>query len=340
MKHSLIALKETFDAHFSLIVEELITPYPKEYHYIKDFILQGGKQVRPLLFLEACALWGKEIDTPTLDIASGIELIHNFFLIHDDIMDNDEMRRDQPTLHNYFSKNRSEVAGRALALVFGDLIYTEALSLLCRGSAQHSSQIIQQTALKVCSDTANGQILEFASDTIPSKDSLLEFYKKKTAEYSIFFPLIIAAYHSEVIDKEVSLTDLKILSDNLGIAYQLYDDVSEIVGAKKRMEHSERCGDIMRAKMTPIMVEMLPLFSPALQARVTQAYISQTLISEEDEREILQHIQDSKMLDTAQGWINLYLTEAESILPEVGLMGSELIQKLLTTYKHVPSTHS
>lgn len=341
MKIPLTELKKAFDVYFTSLVDQILEPYPEEYHYLKTYILQGGKQVRPLLFLEACNLWGKEIDEHTLRIASGIELVHNFFLIHDDIMDNDEMRRDQPTLHTYFARNRSDIAGRALALVLGDLLYTEALKCISQGCSENTLRIIQEKTLEICSNTANGQILEFTSNTIPTRDALLDFYRKKTAEYSIYFPLIIAAYHSDAEkNQKISLSELYELSSELGIAYQLYDDMSEIVGAKKRMAHSERCSDIMRAKMTPILLDALPLFADDLRTRVENAYITQQLLSEEDEKEVLSIIHASNILQETQEIINEYLLMSEFKLSFLGLTNSELIQKLLVTYHHVPGTHS
>lgn len=339
MKTSLPELKKSFDTYFADLIDRILAPYPEEYHYLKSYILEGGKQVRPLLFLEACTIWGQEIDEHTLHIASGIELIHNFFLIHDDIMDNDEMRRDRPTLHTYFAKDRSEVAGRALALVLGDLIYTEALKCISQGSSEKHLRIIQEKTLEICSNTANGQILEFTSNTIPTKDTLYKFYQKKTAEYSIYFPLIIAAYHTDAeVRQKISLRDIKEISDHLGVAYQLYDDVSEIVGAKKRMANSERCGDIMRAKMTPILVDVLPHLAQDLRNRVEHAYIAQQTLSEKDEQAIIHSIHDSGILENTQKVINDELLLAQVKLGILGLEDSELIQKLLITYSHVPST--
>ncbi|MFN7160028.1 MAG: polyprenyl synthetase family protein [Candidatus Gracilibacteria bacterium] len=341
MKIPLADLKKSFDTYFSALIDRILEPYPEEYHYLKSYILEGGKQVRPLLFLEACSIWGGTINEQTLHIASGIELIHNFFLIHDDIMDNDEMRRDKLTLHAYFAKGRSETAGRALALVLGDLLYTEALKCISQGASDKTLRIIQEKTLEICSNTANGQILEFTSAKTPTTAETLSFYKKKTAEYSIYFPLIIAAYYTDAEHShKISLDYLLDFSDNLGIAYQLYDDMSEIIGTKKRMADSDRCGDIMRAKMTPILIDVLPHLSEELKARVEKAYVLQTILSEDDEKEIIAKIHEVGILKDIQVDINDFLLIAGVKMGLLGLDDSEVIQKLIDTYSHDATTSS
>lgn len=333
----MIALKSKFSAHLHGCLTELLASYPAYKDYTMDYVETGGKQVRPLLFLEACEIFGTTIDEDTLQLACAIELLHNFFLIHDDIMDNDEMRRDKQTLHVHFSKNTSEVAGRAIALVIGDILYTHALQLLDQHSPKNISSLMLRDTLAIAAETAKGQLLEFTSHEIPKKSTILEFYKKKTAEYSIHLPLLLATHlSSKDTDKEY-FPIIQGISSTLGIAYQLYDDLIEIIGTKKRFEHTDRCADIMRAKMTPLLIDVLPFLDISIQKNIYTAHTNQTTLDVQTEAMIIETMKKQKILDSTITEIHAYLDSAEIDMKKIGLEKSHIISSLLSSYRNAPT---
>jgi len=94
--------------------ELLALPLSKEpselYEPIRYVLSLGGKRLRPTLLLMACNLFGGKIED-AIGPAIGIELFHNFTLVHDDIMDDASFRRNQPTVHSKWDKNRAILSG-------------------------------------------------------------------------------------------------------------------------------------------------------------------------------------------------------------------------------------
>ena len=311
----------------SSIIDHLLLPHPKNYHYVKEYILSGGKQTRPQLYMEACLLWGKK---PSYEIAASIELVHAFLLIHDDIMDDDELRRDKPTLHTYFTKLFfSERTGRALALCFGDLLYSEAFHLCTQYSPKELTKEILSVLSEVITTTAQGQLLECASESLPTEAALLSFYEKKTAYYSIYLPLAIAALHS---GRECT-TDLLEFSKHLGKAHQLYDDCEEIAGRKIRKEDSKRCSDLMRLKMTPILRRTLDCLPDLAREEYMAKYLTQQTLTWNEEEVLQKVIREHHILSQMQEIVEKELAAGEAYLVPLGLQDSVLVQKLIQTYR-------
>lgn len=191
------------------------------------YALEGGKRFRPLLILasaEACGIEGEKV----MPAALAIELIHNFSLIHDDLpcMDNDDYRRDLETCHKKF--------GEWTALLAGDALLIDAFSLLTENS--HIEGISKDSVLKVIklfADSAGyigmtgGQVMDmkFQSANHTDKSALIEMHRKKTGA------LITASTLSGGIlagAGEKTLQALKTYGENVGLTYQIIDDILDM----------------------------------------------------------------------------------------------------------------
>ena len=147
------------------------------YDAASHLILHGGKRLRPFLVLKSCQmLGGKQSDA--MAAASAVEMIHNFTLVHDDIMDNDEMRHGVPTTHKKFDM--------PLAILAGDVLYSKAyhtISSKSKLSSNYTTQLVSKLS-KTCVEICEGQVndIKFAENKrIPTEKEYNKIIEKKTA---------------------------------------------------------------------------------------------------------------------------------------------------------------
>lgn len=196
-------------------------------------VLAGGKRIRPNLNIMANSLLDGNLQE-TLDIACGIELIHTYSLIHDDLpaMDNDEIRRGKPTSHVMFGEAIAILTGDAL-LNFGFEVITANALRYPRNMAAHlgALQIVANSAgaqgmiTGQCGDLENeGQIL--------TEKQLYYVHEHKTGA------LIEAALLSGLLlcnPSDQQIAALRIFGQNIGLTFQITDDVLDITGTQKEL---------------------------------------------------------------------------------------------------------
>ncbi|HBM15155.1 MAG TPA: hypothetical protein DD381_02235 [Lentisphaeria bacterium] len=230
------AILEAFDS--SDIWQELSTDSPDVYNSIRDFVLSGGKRLRPILFYLFYRAFTHEVDiSKAKKIMAAMEMIHGFILIHDDIIDKSDSRRSQKTLNRKFDlilstgKSSSPVKGEDMAIVAGDMLYAFAVDVFNQAGLDPSlmSKIIQklsQTALM----TAHGEFREILGTTKDlgqlKEEDLLRIYDLKTSYYTFFGPVIIA---SMVASFDISDELIENFTLALGKAFQIHNDIKEIL---------------------------------------------------------------------------------------------------------------
>jgi geranylgeranyl diphosphate synthase type II len=175
-------------------------------------VLGGGKRIRPRLVMAAADLYGAPVEH-SLFPACALELIHSYSLIHDDLpcMDNDDFRRGKPSLH--------KVYGEAHALLVGDFLLTLAFELLASSpylTPLQRLQLVKTLAFRAGGDgMIGGQALDLAEH--PNTE---EIHRKKTA--ALF---IAACEFGGIIGDHSDLDFLREFGENLGLAFQLLDDL-------------------------------------------------------------------------------------------------------------------
>jgi len=200
---------------------------PKQlYDAASHLIIHGGKRLRPYLVLKSCQiLGGKQSDA--MAAASSVEMIHNFTLVHDDIMDNDEMRHGVPTTHKKFDM--------PLAILAGDVLYSKAyhtISTNSKLSANYTVQIVKKLS-KACVEICEGQVddIKFAGNKrIPTEQEYIKMIEKKTA---VLFEVSCAMGAICAKKKPKDVKNLSSFGRNLGIAFQITDDLIGIMGDSK-----------------------------------------------------------------------------------------------------------
>lgn len=194
-------------------------------------VMAGGKRIRPNLNIMANALLGGEIEE-TLDIACAIELIHTYSLIHDDLpaMDNDELRRGKPTSHVMF--------GEAFAILTGDALLNLGFEVMLQNALKYSDNMEAHIkAMQVIASGAgargmvSGQCGDIENEgQILTERELYFVHEKKTGaliEASLLSGLLLCGPTNMQIDA------IKGYGKNIGLTFQITDDVLDIVGDEK-----------------------------------------------------------------------------------------------------------
>lgn len=185
----------------------------------------GGKRIRPILFLLTYGLY-KENYKDVIEMASAIEMIHTYSLIHDDLpcMDNDDLRRGMPTNHKKFGEN--------IAVLAGDMLLNEAMSLMIKFSIKNGAKAL--LASREIAEAAGpegmigGQIVDVINEgKLISKEELLYMHSKKTGEL-IRVSIIAAAILADAPKKDIEI--LNGFGLKLGLAFQIKDDILDITG--------------------------------------------------------------------------------------------------------------
>ena len=188
-------------------------------------IVNGGKRLRPYMVIKSCQILNGRISDAT-PAASAVEMVHNFTLVHDDIMDNDEMRHGVPTVHKKF--------GMPVAILAGDVLFSKAFQIISNSklSGNAMTQLISQLA-KGCVDVCEGQLLDIKmaeEKRIPSQSEYIKMIGKKTAA---LFDVSCAMGAICATNKTKDIKNLSSFGKNLGIAFQITDDLIGVMGDSK-----------------------------------------------------------------------------------------------------------
>ncbi|GAB3010144.1 polyprenyl synthetase family protein [Cyclobacterium sediminis] len=236
---------EEIKANLEQYIQQLdLQGNPQElYNPISYLMGLGGKRIRPLLTLLAYNLY-KEDYKSVLSPAAAVEVFHNFTLMHDDIMDNAPLRRGKATVHEKWDDNTAILSGDVMLVKAYDLLLSIAPEYL-----KESLQLFSKTAAEVC----EGQQLDmnFESRELVSEEEYLNMIRLKTAVL-LGFALQLGA-----ILAGAPKSDTKRLYDfgmNIGIAFQLKDDLLDVYADKEKFG-KQVGGDIIANKKTYLLVK-------------------------------------------------------------------------------------
>jgi geranylgeranyl diphosphate synthase type II len=228
------------------------------YDLMLDYPLRDAKGLRPALCIATSRALGGGLEA-TLPSAALLELYHNAFLIHDDVEDGSERRRERPTLHHEH--------GVPVAINVGDGMLALALEPLLgnlRTVGLGKALRIMQTIARMARETAEGQAMELAwirdARWDLGDDDYFRMVMKKTGWYSFIAPVMIGATVAGVSDD--GLTALVEMARELAIAFQIRDDVLNLTASYGK----ESCGDLWEGKRTLILLHMMRSLSDGERA--------------------------------------------------------------------------
>jgi geranylgeranyl diphosphate synthase type I len=219
----------------------------------------GGKKVRGALTNLGYRLAGGRDSKAILEASCGIELLHDFLLIHDDIVDNDITRHGRPTVHEKYSKNRGQHFGVAKAIIVGDMGAFLGYELIAQSAFPAQRKIEALTKLNdLLLKTVYGEILdiEFDFKTKVSWEDILRVRTYKTAYYTFVMPLTVGAVLGKAGKKTLEIIEK--YGVPVGLAFQLADDILGVFGNPSKTGKSNE-SDIREGKKTLLFAKSLEL---------------------------------------------------------------------------------
>jgi geranylgeranyl diphosphate synthase type II len=226
------------------IADTKYTEQPAELYEPISYLMQlGGKRMRPVLVLISTELFDGNV-LNALDAAIGIELFHNFTLMHDDIMDKAPLRRGKPTVHAKWNESA--------AILSGDVMFVEAYKLMIK-----VDNSILREVLAIFSNTASGVCqgqqadMNFENRDDVSLPEYLEMIRQKTAVL-LAGSMQIGALIGGAAQEQAKL--LYEFGENLGLAFQLQDDILDVYGNPEKFG-KQVGGDILSNKKTFMLIK-------------------------------------------------------------------------------------
>ncbi len=258
-------LKKQIDRSIAAFLERIRVDYklhlvnPILFESIKDFSLREGKRIRPLLLIlsyQGFSAPGKKISEDFYNASTCIEFLHNFMLIHDDIIDRSSLRRGKPTLHKLLQKaartSEQEKLGYDLSIIAGDIVYALAIdAFLSIQAPPERKEKALKYFIQTAAFTAMGEFIDImhgvsSIQKIKEKDVFLN-YTLKTARYTFECPLVIGAILAGANEKNINLlSELGLL---IGQAFQIQDDILGIFDSQKNIGKSI-LSDLSESKKT------------------------------------------------------------------------------------------
>lgn len=229
---------------------------------VKYILSIGGKRIRPVLALMACNLFKDKIDDAVIPV-TGLEIFHNFTLVHDDIMDKATVRRGFTTVHNKWNVNQAILSGDVMAFIVNDCFLQTPAEVL-----QKVFRIFNRAAIEVCI----GQQLDmdYEKAAIVSHEEYLRMIELKTAAL-IAASVRIGAIFGGAEEKDTEL--LYEFGRNLGLAFQIQDDLLDTYGDVKVFGKVSG-GDIVASKKTFLYVKAMEIASADQKKKLQEEYLA------------------------------------------------------------------
>jgi geranylgeranyl diphosphate synthase, type II len=266
----------------------------------------GGKRLRPILTLMGCGLCGTD-RLKAMPAALAVELVHNFTLIHDDIMDQAGHRRGQPSVHKKWNSS--------VAILSGDSMYTRAMMLLDDlGEDVDYRRVINlflQGINKICEGQALDMEFEQRETVLP--DEYMEMIAGKTGallESSLQMGGIIGGCSDE------KLIHLQQVGSDLGYAFQIQDDLLDVIADPEKFG-KRVAGDIFEGKKTYLMILALERCNKEQQKWLMDCLKSKPL-RQHDVEMIINLYREHGVIESAREKIRQLYIDAENSLEIFG----------------------
>jgi geranylgeranyl diphosphate synthase type I len=254
---------------------------------LQEYMGRGGKRIRPLLACAGFMTAGGTDWRLAMELGVGLELLHTFALIHDDLMDRSDVRRGQPTLHRWIETQHPAIEqpgsrehyGVAMAIVLGDLALMfadDALNRVAQSDPQkHRAIMTLYHTLKI--ELVNGQILDMRLAGFPThatREDVLRVMRYKTGKYTVERPLHLGALLGGASPK--LLDTLSKIAIPMGMAFQLQDDLLGVFG-DPTVSGKPVDSDLREGKVTLLVVETLKRVTPAQRKKFLSRFGNATV---------------------------------------------------------------
>lgn len=277
------------------------------YDPISYILLQSGKRLRPQLVHMAAALFDGDPKQAQY-VAMAFEMLHNFTLIHDDIMDEAPIRRGKETVYKKWNSNIAILSGDALAI----MAFQQLLKLNCDNQIIiNIAKVFSDTSLEIC----EGQQfdLDFETQEHVTIDEYVNMIRLKTA---VMFAGCLKSGAILVGADAQSCQALYDLGIHLGLGFQLADDVLDVYGDEATFGKSIG-GDIRDNKKTYLYLKALELANPSQKQQLQQLFSTPTINFEEKYQTVRSIFDDLKVKDITESLILEYVDKSMEDLAKV-----------------------
>lgn len=295
-----ISLKETIESH--ILSMNLGERKPANLYAPMQYILAlKGKRIRPILTLLAYeAAGGKDVEK-ALNLASSVELFHNFTLMHDDIMDRAPVRRGQPSVHIKWDEN--------IAILSGDALFAFSMGLVVEDFPDKAA-ILATEFTRVAMGVCEGQMedLDLAQTTAVDVPAYIEMIRKKTAVLlggCLSMGALAAGASADLAD------EMRQYGEYLGIAFQLQDDLMDAFPPEGFGK--QQGGDIIENKKTYLYLRALETASTDQRKRLEELFSQDEKDQQAKVKEVLEIFEGCGVKSDTQDLIEEYFQKAVSL---------------------------
>lgn len=267
-----------------------------------------SKRIRPLLVLVGYSCYGTDV-TRVLDAAFGIEIFHNFTLMHDDIMDEASLRRGMPATHIRYGINEAIISGDAMSIMAYDYIMKNCNDEQLR----EVLNIFNKTSLDIC--VGQQMDMEFEKCASVDSDQYIEMIRLKTAVFLGMALQIGARIGGASSDEAQSMFEY---GQSLGIAFQIQDDLLDLIGDQDKVG-KVKGGDLIRNKKTFLVCKAHELADQTQRSELDH-FMSDVDMNPIDKVEGITSIFEKiDLFKIVQSEIDSYFDKANSILKSLNL---------------------
>lgn len=281
-------------------VETQILKDPFEY-----LLKGGGKRIRPILVLVACGIAGGDTDE-AVDMALSMEILHNFTLVHDDIMDSSPIRRGRETIHVKW--------GVPIGVLVGDLMIGYACKLMPKKSIDNIfavQKLFNDSLIEVC----EGQALDIEfneREDISEEDYFRMIYKKTS------FLLLSSLQIGALIGggDEHLISTLKSIGEDIGIGFQLQDDLLDLTANNPKFG-KVKGQDLIEGKKTYMIIKTKELAKETHHKQLIEEFYKNNGANEESIPAITEMMQELGVFDMSRQLSDRYFNQAKSNIAQL-----------------------
>ncbi|MCT4508162.1 MAG: polyprenyl synthetase family protein [Tepidibacter sp.] len=232
-KSALKDKKIYFESRLQSYIPNMNTYQKTLFEAMKYSLDAGGKRLRPILLMESAALFNNDIED-TIPFACAMEMIHTYSLIHDDLpaMDDDDLRRGKPTNHKVFGEGIAVLAGDGLLNYSFEIMLEHALKNE-KNSYKYIKAMNEVAKAAGVRGMIAGQVVDLESENKKIDKDTLDFIHMNKTSAMIIGSMRAGAIIGGASDSE--LEDITNYAKNIGLAFQVVDDILDIVGDEKKL---------------------------------------------------------------------------------------------------------
>lgn len=317
-------LQKEFESHKQR-AEKIHPQGVKVIDYLQDYTMRGGKRVRPALIIAGYkAVGGKETEK-VVPASLSIEALQSYLLIHDDIMDEDKLRRGDTTLHKMYEEyheeelpgGRAEKFGENMGIIAGDIANSFAVSQITNSDFDNETKIKALNKFEhIHRHTGYGQVLDvnFNEKSLEevSEDDVLTVHYLKTSQYTMAGPLELGVIFGKGTKEQREM--LKQYGERAGKAFQVYDDMLGLYGDEEKLGKPID-SDLKEGKKTLLMVKAFENGNKEQREKIKKA-LGNKDITEEEVKEIRKIVKETGSYDYSRKMTVKLAKEAKEALDE------------------------